>query len=142
MKKLNKDFFTGNEVIFVGYSSRQPQFSKMVYQAFSDNGIKVYPLNHREGGSFDVKVYRKLEEMPSVPKTAYILLKKDNTRQVVKELANKGVSKMLFQNGSVADQSILDECKKLGVETLVACPMMGFGSGMHRIHAFFAGVKR
>ncbi len=142
MKKLNKEFFEGNEVIFMGYSSKQPQFSKMIYQAFADNGIKVYPVNSKEGATYDVKVYKKMDELPSVPKTAFILMKKEHAQKVLNELAQKGVRKVLFQNGSVADQEILDQCKGLGMEALVACPMMGLGKGIHRIHAFFAGVKR
>lgn len=141
MTKLSKEFFIGNEVLFVGYSAKNQGFSKMVYQAFSNNGIKVYPVNNRENGSYDVKVYKGLEDLPRVPKTAYILLNKDNTRKVIRKLADMGVQKILFQSGRNADQSILEECGKMGLETTVACPMMKFGSGIHKVHAFFAGVR-
>lgn len=141
MTKLNKEFFDGNEVVFVGYSGRNQTFSKMVYQAFSNNGIKVYPLNSKENGNYDVKVYKSIEELPKIPKTAYVLLNKENTRKVIRELAGKGIKKVLFQNSKNADKSVLEECAKLGIEAIVACPMMRFGSGIHRIHAFFAGVR-
>lgn len=142
MKKINKDFFKGNEVLFVGYSSRNKAFCSSIINAFSKNGFKVYPMNSRTKDGFDVKVYQDFAELPKVPETAYVLLKSDNARNVIKPLKENGVKRILFQNNSVADQSILDQCEEMGIETAVGCPMMLFGSGLHRIHGFFAGVKR
>lgn len=141
MSKLSKEFFQENEVLFLGYSSKNEGFSKMVYNAFLKNGIKVYPVNKKEGGSYEVKVYKSLEDLPKIPKTAYVLLNKENTRMVIKDLINKGITKILFQNKKSVDNSIIEECARVGIETAVACPMMKFGSGIHRIHGFFAGVK-
>jgi hypothetical protein len=53
----------------------------------------------------------------------------------------KNLSKEFF-NEKEADQLLLDECAAAGIKTAVACPMMLFGSGIHRLHAYFAGVKR
>lgn len=142
MKKLNKEFFKGNEVIFIGYSSKNQPFSKMIYDAFTKSGIKVYPVNCKEGASYDVKVYKTLDELPKMPETAYLLLKKENVQKIINELKDKGIKRILFQSKSIADASILEDCSKMGIETMVACPMMGFGTGFHRIHAFFAGVGR
>lgn len=142
MVKLNKEFFIDNEVLFVGYSSKNNAFSKSIYQAFMNNGIKVYPLNNKADSSFDIKVYRSLGELPKVPSCAFVLTNKTNAAKVVNELSSKGVKRILFQNSRYVDQDILDTCSKYGIETAVGCPMMLFGKGMHRLHAFFAGVKR
>lgn len=141
MTKLNKGFFKSNEVLFVGYSSRNNLFSKMVYQAFMDNGIKVYPVNSKANGSYDIKVYQDVGELPKVPENAYVLLKKENAKNAVGKLAEIGVKRVLFQNKRNVDADILQECEKLGMETAVACPMMLYGKGMHKIHGFFAGVR-
>ncbi len=139
---LNKEFYNGNEVLFVGYSGGKNQpFSKMIYQAFTNNGIKVYPINPRSEGSYDVEVYRSIDQLPKVPTTAYVLLKKENARKVIKELADNGIKKIQFQNKRNVDEAILEDCSKLGIETVVACPMMRFGTGLHRVHGFFAGVR-
>ncbi len=141
MTQINKTFFDKQQVLFVGFSEKQKTFCEMVYKAFSDNGIKVYPYNKRKGAAFDRKVYTELAELPEVPKTAYVLLNKENTKNVVAELADKGVKKVLFRGKSNVDPETLEKCKSLGMETVVACPMMVFGKGLHKIHAFFAGVK-
>lgn len=141
MAKLSKDFFTDNEVLFMGYSRKQKgNFSKMIYKTFVNNGIKVYPMNPKADGSFDIKVYSSFRELPTVPKCAYVLLSRNNAKDVVKSLAENGVKRIMFQNSKVADSDILNECKKLGIEAVVACPNMILGSGLHKLHGFFAGV--
>jgi predicted CoA-binding protein len=141
MKNLSKEFFTEKEVIFMGYSSRTPQFSNMIYKAFTDAGIKVYPMNPRKDGKFDVNVYSNISELPKTPKIAYILLNNENARKAVEQLKGTGVEKILFHRGKTADQQLLNDCAAAGIETAVACPLMLFGSGLHKLHAFFAGVK-
>lgn len=141
MKNLSKEFFTEKEVIFMGYSSRTPQFSNMIYKAFSDAGIKVYPVNPKKDGKYDVKVYSDVNELPKTPKIAFILLNNENARKAVENLKGSGVKKILFHRGKTADQQLLDDCAAAGIETAVACPMMLFGSGLHKLHALFAGVK-
>jgi acyl-CoA synthetase (NDP forming) len=141
MVKLNRNFFTDKDVLFVGYSSRNAAYSKEIFKAFTDNRIKVYPYNKKDNATYDTKVYKSLEELPTIPKTAFILLNKDNTTKAVQELLPKGIKKILFRNKNFVDPAILTECEKAGIETAYGCPMMVFGTGMHKLHAFFAGVK-
>jgi predicted CoA-binding protein len=141
MTKINQSFFDGQEVLFVGFSEKEKMFCEMVYKAFSDNGIKVYPLNRRKGASFDRKVYTEFAELPVIPKTAYVLLNRENSKKTVSELAERGVRKVLFQSKNNVDPDTLEKCRELGMETVVACPMMIFGKGFHKIHAFFVGVR-
>ena len=141
MVKLNHEFFTDDSILFVGYSSRNIGYSKGLVQAFTNNKIKVYPYNKKENATFDIKVYKKLEELPVMPKTVFILLNKDNTTKVVKELLGKGVKKILFYSKNAVEPTTLEECEKAGIETAYGCPMMIYGTGLHKFHAFLAGVK-
>ncbi len=141
MKNLKNDFFNEKDILFMGYSSRTPQFSNMIYKAFTDAGMKVYPVNPKSSVKYDVKVYHDIRELPKIPTTAYVLLNNDNAKTAVKQMKDSGVKKILFHRGKTADQSLLDECKQAGIETAVACPMMLFGSGIHKLHGFLAGVK-
>lgn len=141
MVKFSKDFFTSNEILFVGYSSRNPAYSKGVYQAFRNHNIKVYPYNTKENTTYDIKVYKKLGDLPNIPKEAFVLLNKENTAKAVKQLIEKGVKKILFYSSKTVDSATLEACDKAGVVTSTGCPMMVYGTGFHKIHAFFAGVK-
>lgn len=141
MVKLHSGFLTDKDILFVGYSSRNIGYSRELFKAFTNNQIKVYPYNKKDSTKFDTKVYHSLEELPVMPKTAFILLNKDNTTQAVKELLGKGVKKILFQSQKAVDPATLAECEKAGVETAYGCPLMVFGTGFHKFHAFIAGVK-
>jgi acyl-CoA synthetase (NDP forming) len=112
MKKLTKDFFKDNEVLFVGYSSRNSAYSKGVYEAFTNHNFKVYPYNTKENASYDVKVYKNLADLPTMPKNAFILLNKENASKTVKILIEKGVKKILFYNVKIADSETLKACEQ------------------------------
>jgi acyl-CoA synthetase (NDP forming) len=99
-------------------------------------------MNTRTKDGFDVKVYQDFAELPKVPDTAFVLLKSDNVRNVIKPLKENGIKRILFHNKKIVDQAILEQCKEMGIETAVGCPMMLFGSGLHRVHGFFSGVKK
>lgn len=138
--RLNKEFFEDSEVLFIGYSSREPIFSKTVHKAFTNAGLKVFPVNIKKDGNYDIKVYNGLDELPHIPKSAYILLNSKSSMEAVNQLKDRGVKRILFQNPQEKDTLV--ECSESGIETAVACPMMAFGKGIHRLHGFFAGVKR
>lgn len=141
MIKLNQSFFDGQEVLFVGYSEKQKAFCDMVFKAFTDNGIKVYPMNRRKEASFDRKVYTEFSELPAIPTTAYVLTNRENTKNAIQGLADNGIKKILFQGKGNVEPETLEKCREMGIEAIVACPMMVFGKGFHKIHAFFAGVR-
>lgn len=141
MDKLSKNFFSDDDLLFVGYSGSKRAFSQQLYRAFLRQGIKVYPLNTNENGNYDVKVYQNLDELTQIPKTAYILLNKDNTKKVIQQLFDQGVKKVLFHSKKTVDEGTFSECKRLGMTAAVGCPMMVLGSGIHKIHGFFAGVR-
>lgn len=142
MTKVSGKFFDENEILFVGYSSRNERFCGDVMQAMMHAGIRVIPFNKKAGAFGQAKVYNSMESLPKVPRTALVLLNADNALKSVKELADHGVRKVLFQNKRSASLEVLAECGRLGLEAAVGCPMMVFGSGIHRFHGFLAGVKR
>lgn len=142
MDKISKDFFKDKEILFVGYSSRNKAFCNSIMNAFVKHGFRVYPMNTRTGEGFDVKVYQSFSELPKVPETAYVLLNGVNAINVIKPLKENGVKRILFQNEKIAERAVVEQCRELGIETAAGCPMMLYGSGLHRLHGFFSGVKR
>jgi predicted CoA-binding protein len=141
MPKASRKYFQGNEILFLGYSGKNEPFCKEIVQAMSNNGFKVYPVNSNKDRKFDCKVYNELSELPSIPENVYILMNKDNIAKAVGSLKGKGIKRILFQNKRVVDNSLLEQCREMEIETAVACPMMMFGKGIHRFHGFLAGVK-
>jgi acyl-CoA synthetase (NDP forming) len=122
MEKINKDFFKSNEILFVGYSSKNKAFCSGIMNAFAKNGFKVYPMNTKTKDGFDVKVYKDFAELPKVPDTAFVLLKTDNAREVLKPLKENGVKRILFQNGKIAIKLFLNNVSRWALKRLWAAP--------------------
>ncbi|MEA4889170.1 MAG: hypothetical protein VB070_06875 [Clostridiaceae bacterium] len=141
MAKLSKDFFIDNQVLIMGYPLKADPSMPMLLQAFLNNGIQVFAQNSEAKGDADIKVYAGLDELPQIPKTAYIYLEKGDIDAWIKPLAAAGITRILFHSKKDVDPRQLDECKKVGLETAVACPMMIFGKGIHWFHAKLAGVR-
>lgn len=137
-----KDFFTNNEVLFIGVSSNPQSFSRSVYNDFVKAGIKVYPINTNSFKVEGTEVYSDINQLPKLPECAYILLNNENTKKAVESLKGKGIKKILFHNNKTVDTNTLNECKQLGIEAFVACPKMMISKGpIHKIHGFIAGVR-
>jgi len=141
MSKVSRNFFKGKESLFLGYSGKNEAYSKEIIKSMSNHGFKVYPVNSNKDRKFDLKVYNDLSELPSIPENVYILMSKENASKAVASLKGKGVKRILFHNRNVADNSILEQCRETGIETAIACPLMMFGKGIHRIHGFLPGVR-
>jgi len=151
MKALDKEikmisktnFFTNDEVLFIGLSSNPKSFSRSVYRDFLKVGIDVYPLGMKSFSIDEDNIYNSIEDLPKVPSCAYILLNKENTKIAVNNIKGKGVKKILFHSSSTVDPMTLEECRQLGIETVVACPKMMISKApIHKIHGFIAGVRK
>ena len=140
MIKFNKNFFENNEILFFGATKKYKMFCNSAYKALSGRGIKIYPLCD-EADIFSFKVYKDFNELPVIPKTAYTILDTDDNRKIINQLKERGIKRILFHSKRIIDQDILDRCAELGIETAIACPLMIYGSALHRVHGFFAGVR-
>ncbi|MDR2736302.1 MAG: CoA-binding protein [Gracilibacteraceae bacterium] len=141
MEKINKAFFDG-EVLICGCSKQDNLYYKNMYKAFTDNGIKVYPMPTTPESELGFETYTNFDDLPKVPNSAYVLTHKNQTPALIEQLDQLGVKRIVFFGKVCADESTLETCRKKGIQTRIGCPMMLFGGGFHRLHAFFAGVKQ
>ncbi|TAL29757.1 MAG: CoA-binding protein [Spirochaetes bacterium] len=140
MLKFTRGFFD-KEILFVGFTEKYRYFCTQVYNTLTKKGFQVYALTGEPKDKFSVPVYATIDALPVMPRSAYLITDKDETARQVDILHGRGVKKILFNSKNVADQAILNRCRDLGIETAVACPLMLYGGGLHRLHGFFAGVK-
>ncbi|MCL1917639.1 MAG: CoA-binding protein [Peptococcaceae bacterium] len=141
MEKINKDFF-GGEVLICGCSKQDNLYYKNLHKAFSDNGVKVFPMPTTPESALGFETFNSFDELPKVPNSAYVLSHKCNTPVLIEHLNKLGVKKVVFFGKACADKSVLDSCEEKGIQVRMGCPMMLFGGGIHRLHAFLAGVKQ
>lgn len=140
MAKLSKEYFSDNEVLILGYPLKEDPSMKMILQAFLNNNITVFALNGAAEGDAEIKIYKNLDELPKVPKCAYIYLEKEDITLWIEKLKSSGVTRVLFHSKKDVDPGDIELCRKAGLETAIACPMMLLGKGLHKFHKFLAGV--
>ncbi|WP_019850323.1 hypothetical protein [Desulfitobacterium sp. PCE1] len=140
MAKLTKEFFSGNEVLILGYPLQKDPSMKMILSAFVKNNIRVYAMNADTTGDLDIKIYKSFDELPRVPKCAYIYLAKGKIAPWITVMKDNGVQRVLFHSKKDVEPADIETCRKAGLEPAVACPMMLLGNGIHKLHKFLAGV--
>ena len=140
MPKLTKEFFNDNEVLILGYPLKDDPSMKMILPAFLKNNITVYAMNSNAAGDTDIKIYKSFSELPKVPKCAYIYLEKNEITPWIPMMKENGVQRVLFHSKKDVEIADVEACKKAGIETAIACPMMLLGSGIHKFHKLLAGV--
>lgn len=140
MAKLSKEYFSDNEVLILGYPLKEDPSMKMILQAYLNNNITVFALNDAAEGHAEIKIYKNLDELPKVPKCAYIYLEKEDITPWIGKLKASGVTRVLFHSKKDVDPGDIKLCTEAGLETAIACPMMLLGKGLHKFHKFLAGV--
>lgn len=140
MTKLTKDYFSDSEVLILGYPLQKDSSMKLIMSAFAKNNIRVYALNAEAVGDLDIKIYKGFDQLPKVPKCAYIYLAKNRVTPWISVMKENGVKRVLFHSKKDVDPADIEACRKAGLETAVACPMMLLGSGIHKLHKALAGV--
>jgi hypothetical protein len=140
MAKLTKEYFSDNEVLILGYPLQKDPSMKMIMSAFTKNSIRVYAMNANATGDLDIKIYKGFDELPKVPKCAYIYVAKNQVTPWIPVMKENGVQRVLFHSKKDVDPADIEACRKAGLETAVACPMMLLGGGIHKLHKALAGV--
>ncbi len=139
MEIPNKDIFTGNKVLLVGYSKDSSSFSRHVYRGLADSGIKVYPYNPNKS-EYDVKVYNDYNEIKDIPEVAVVLLNKENLSSAIDDLLGSGIKRLIINNKNSASEEVIQKCKDKAIELNILCPLLIVGTGFHKIHKFFAQI--
>ncbi|MFP4363192.1 MAG: CoA-binding protein [Spirochaetia bacterium] len=138
MAVISKDFFTDNELVMMGYSRNPESFSRMVYKDLTDAGLRIFPVNPNTDSGFDVPVYTDITKISKLPKAGYILLSGENAQKAFKELMDAGVKRILFQEKTAVTPDIRKSADEAGIEIQSGCPLLAYGKGFHKLHAFFA----
>ncbi len=141
MKKIDRNFITDNQILFLGVAKKYKSFCNMAYKGFVRNNINVFPVQIDDAGC-DFETYKSINEIKSFPKTAYTIMDTPDNKKIIKKLKSGGVKKILFHSKNIIDDELLKMCDDLGLEVAVSCPLMLYGKGFHRLHGFFSGVKK
>lgn len=113
-------------VAVLGASNDRAKFGNKAVRAFLKQGYKVYPVNPKEQEIEGQKVHAKLEDIPERLDMISTYLPPAILLKELAAVAAKGCDE-LWINPGAESEAVLAEAKRLGLNVIQACSIMGAG---------------
>jgi predicted CoA-binding protein len=117
-------------VAVVGASSDRRKFGNKAVRAFLQQGYTVIPINPRETEVEGLKAYRSVLDVPDRIDMATLYVPGVVGRQVIEEIARKGITEVWFNPGA-DDPAVIARARELSLRPIVACSILGVGKDPH-----------
>lgn len=129
MTQLTSEFFADDSILFLDLTE------KGLICPISRNAIKVMEKRDIKVCKIQEGIAEELNSMKKVPSSAFILCGKHDMTNILHNLSEKGIQRILFHPFHIPEKSTVDTCRAYGINTIIGCPMMLFGKGLCKIHA-------
>lgn len=136
-KILVNDFVSQKKLAIVGVSRNGQKFGNMAFRELTAKGYTLYPI-HPEAETLEgARAYKDFASLPEKVGGALVVVKPEQTEQVVREAAAAGITRLWLQQGAESEAA-LKFCKENGVAAVHGeCIMMyAIGTGIHGFHAW------
>jgi uncharacterized protein len=138
MKKTIDNFKNQKHIAVAGVSRTKGKWGNALMKELDKVEITTYPVNPHADEIDGKKCYNDLKSLPAEVKSLIIATKPEATLQLVKDAIDAGIERVWLQKGvgkgSATDEAI-EYCKENNLDYVYGlCPMMEFGSGMHKFH--------
>ena len=113
-------------VAVVGASRDRRKFGNKAVRAFAAAGDTVVPIHPTAAAIEGLRAYRSVVDVPGPIDMATVYLPPEVAVTVLPDLARKAVPEVWLNPGA-DDDWVIDEAKRLGLDPIVACSIMGAG---------------
>lgn len=113
-------------IAIIGASSDRHKFGNKALRAFRAQGFTVIPINPREAEVEGERAYASVLDYPGAIDEASVYLPPAIGLAVMDELKEKGVP-VVWLNPGADGPDVVDRARALGLETRVACSILGVG---------------
>jgi len=138
MKNTIDKFLQEKHIAIAGVSRNSMKWGNGILKELRKKGIRVYPVNPFADELEGEKCYKTLALLPEEVKSLIIATKPKDTEILVKECKEAGIERVWMQKGAgkgSASKDAIDYCKQNNIDFVYGfCPMMFFGTGMHKFH--------
>lgn len=118
------------KIAIIGASNRRHKFGNKAVRAFKERGDEVFPINPAQSEIEGLKTYRSVLDVPEAIEIASFYVAPEVGLQVIEEVAQKGIKKVLLNPGAESDE-LLQRCDELGIKATVACSIILAGRSPH-----------
>lgn len=118
-------------VAIIGASSDRSKFGNKALRAFRQQGFTVVPINPREREVEGVRAYARVTDYPGTIDEATFYVPPEIGLSVIDDVAAKKIP-VVWLNPGADDAELVDRARALGIETRVACSILGIGESPSR----------
>jgi len=111
------------KIAIIGASNRRHKYGNMAVRAYQERGDEVFPINPAQGEIEGLPAYKSVLEVPEDIDIASFYISPDVGLQIIEEVAQKGIKKVLLNPGAQSDE-LLQRCEELGIDATVACSII------------------
>jgi acyl-CoA synthetase (NDP forming) len=138
MKDTILDFVESKKIAVIGASPNKENFGRHLHQEFIKMGIESIPVNPKYEEVEGVRCVPTARELPEDVESAIIAVSADMTDEIVEQCIGSPVKRVWMIQGvgrGAYTESARKLCQENNIEVVHGfCPMMFFGSGMHKFH--------
>ena len=113
-------------VAVIGASADRRKFGNKALRAFRHRGYTVVPINPHADVVEGERAYATVLDYPGPIDEATVYVPPDIGRQVIDQVATKGIKKVWLNPGADA-RPVVERARSLGLNTIVACSILGIG---------------
>lgn len=138
MKATINNFIEDKHIAIAGVSRDDRKWGNGLMKELEKLGYTIYPINPNTDEIKGKKCYRNISDLPEDIKSLIIATKPKDTLELVKQVKNSNIKQVWMQRGAgkgSASPEAIEYCKENGINYVYGfCPMMFFGTGMHKFH--------
>ncbi len=113
-------------VAVIGASADRRKFGNKALRAFRHRGYTVVPINPHADVVEGERAYATVLDYPGPIDEATVYVPPDIGRQVMDQVATKGIKKVWLNPGADA-RPVVERARSLGLNAIVACSIVGIG---------------
>ena len=119
-------------VAIIGASADRGKYGNKAVRAFQRQGYTVYPVNPKATEIEGLQVFKSIRDVPVRPQMISVYLPPPILLKVLPDIAVKGCDELWLNPGTESDE-VLAEAKKLGLNVIQACSIVGVGVSPERL---------
>ena len=119
-------------VAIIGASSDRRKYGNKAVRAYRQQGYTVYPVNPKQPEIEGIPAFKSIGEVPRRPDMVSVYLPPSVLLEVLPEIAAKGCDELWLNPGTESEE-VLAEARRLGLNVVQACSILGVGLSPERL---------
>lgn len=137
-----RDFVSQRHIAIIGASRSGKKFGNIAMKELKAKGYQITPVHPTAEFIDGEKAYSNLKSIPEPVEGVLIVVPPDQTKKVVREVAEAGIKRVWMQQGSESEESVR-YCKENSMQVISGECIMMFAHRTaipHRLHRWVWGL--